>query len=212
MPLDLTRPVALSLIAVLHFLPDDAGPYALVGTLLDALAPGSCLVLSHITGDFAPDQIARAVSVYRASGIPAQARGRDEIVPFFDGLELLDPGLVVTDQWRPDTTRAAGFTDADASCYAAVARKPPIPAAASPTAQAPGASPRGAALAPPAGPHTADAPPVLPATARYEGYCVKCQEKRHYEGEIRISESGRRMAQGACPVCGSTISRIVGKA
>jgi len=46
----------------------------------------------------------------------------------------------------------------------------------------------------------------------YEGYCVKCKEKRHYEGEVRISESGRRMARGTCPVCGSTINRILGKA
>jgi hypothetical protein len=46
----------------------------------------------------------------------------------------------------------------------------------------------------------------------YEGYCVKCKEKRHYEGEVRISESGRRMARGTCPTCGSTINRILGKA
>jgi hypothetical protein len=53
---------------------------------------------------------------------------------------------------------------------------------------------------------------VSDSAASYEGFCLKCQEKRHYDGEIRISESGRRMARGTCPVCGSTISRILGKA
>jgi hypothetical protein len=53
---------------------------------------------------------------------------------------------------------------------------------------------------------------VADSAGSYEGYCVKCKEKRHYEGEIRISESGRRMARGTCPVCGSTINRILGKA
>jgi hypothetical protein len=46
----------------------------------------------------------------------------------------------------------------------------------------------------------------------YEGYCVKCKEKRTYQGEIRTSESGRRMAQGPCPVCGTKVNRILGKA
>jgi hypothetical protein len=46
----------------------------------------------------------------------------------------------------------------------------------------------------------------------YEGYCVKCKEKRTYQGEVRTSESGRRMAQGPCPVCGTKVNRILGKA
>jgi hypothetical protein len=59
-----------------------------------------------------------------------------------------------------------------------------------------------------------------PATVRrgdrvadtYEGYCVKCKEKREYTGEVRVSDSGRRMARGTCPTCGTTINRILGKA
>jgi len=46
----------------------------------------------------------------------------------------------------------------------------------------------------------------------YEGYCVKCKEKRTFEGEVRVSDSGRRMAQGLCPVCGTKMNRILGKA
>jgi hypothetical protein len=53
---------------------------------------------------------------------------------------------------------------------------------------------------------------VSDSTSSYEGYCVKCKAKRHYTGEVRISESGRRMARGTYPVCGSTINRILGKA
>jgi hypothetical protein len=99
--LDPTQPVALSLIAVLHFIPDADNPYALVRALLDALAPGSLLALSHITADFAPTQINQAVGVYRDAKIPAQARSRDEVARFFDGLDLIEPGLVVADRWRP---------------------------------------------------------------------------------------------------------------
>jgi Zn finger protein HypA/HybF involved in hydrogenase expression len=47
---------------------------------------------------------------------------------------------------------------------------------------------------------------------KYEGYCVKCKDKREFDGEVKISESGRRMAQGPCPVCGTKMNRILGKA
>jgi hypothetical protein len=46
----------------------------------------------------------------------------------------------------------------------------------------------------------------------YNGYCVKCKDKRDFEGEVHVSESGRRMAKGKCPVCGTTMNRILGKA
>ncbi len=46
----------------------------------------------------------------------------------------------------------------------------------------------------------------------YNGYCVKCKEKRDFDGEVKVSESGRRMAQGLCPVCGTKMNRILGKA
>jgi hypothetical protein len=46
----------------------------------------------------------------------------------------------------------------------------------------------------------------------YNGYCVKCKEKRDFEGEVSVSDSGRRMAKGTCPVCGTKMNRILGKA
>jgi hypothetical protein len=51
-----------------------------------------------------------------------------------------------------------------------------------------------------------------PVAESYNGYCVKCKEKRDFEGEVKVSESGRRMAQGLCPVCGTKMNRILGKA
>jgi hypothetical protein len=123
--LDLSRPVALSLNAVLHFVPDEFKPYDLVARLVDALPSGSYLVLSHCTGDFAPDEWAEMVSLYHRRGIPAQVRTADEVARFFDGLELLEPGVEVPHRWKPDADQPlADVTDAEASFYVGVARKP----------------------------------------------------------------------------------------
>jgi hypothetical protein len=51
-----------------------------------------------------------------------------------------------------------------------------------------------------------------PVAESYNGYCVKCKDKRDFDGEVKVSESGRRMAQGLCPVCGTKMNRILGKA
>jgi hypothetical protein len=51
-----------------------------------------------------------------------------------------------------------------------------------------------------------------PVAESYEGYCVKCKEKRTFDGEVSVSDSGRRMAKGTCPVCGTKMNRILGKA
>lgn len=121
--LDLTRPVALSLIAIFHFFPDEDDPYSIVRRLLDALPSGSYLSLTHLTADFVPAEINGVAQTYQAQGIPLTPRTRDEIARFFDGLELVDPGLVVPFRWRPDGT-GEDITDADASGWGAVARKP----------------------------------------------------------------------------------------
>jgi hypothetical protein len=54
--------------------------------------------------------------------------------------------------------------------------------------------------------------PTMAETYTGEAYCVKCKEKRHFTGEIKNSDSGRRMAQGTCPTCGTKVNRILGKA
>lgn len=120
--LDLSQPVGLSMIALLHFIENDAD--AIVRTFLDALAPGSYLVLCAATADFDPDQIATAKAIYRARGITAQDRTRDEFECLVRDLELVEPGIVPPHHWRPDIAEVPASYDADVSCYAAVARKP----------------------------------------------------------------------------------------
>ncbi|PVE11707.1 SAM-dependent methyltransferase [Streptomyces scopuliridis] len=122
--IDLTRPVALSLNALLHFVPDEFRPYETVGCLVDALPSGSYLVLSHCTPDFAPEMWERVIAVYHRGGIPAQVRSRSDVLRFFDGLELVEPGLAVPHRWRPEDEPGDGVTDAAVSIYAGVARKP----------------------------------------------------------------------------------------
>lgn len=122
---DLSEPVALSLNALLHFVPDDQHPYQVVSALLDPLAAGSYLVLSHCTPDFDPRAWAAIEEVYTSRGTPLQVRGKAEVERFFDGLELLDPGVVVAHQWRPEPASGPSLvTDAQSSLYAGVARKP----------------------------------------------------------------------------------------
>ncbi|MHB9859409.1 SAM-dependent methyltransferase [Streptomyces sp. YIM S03343] len=119
--LDFDQPIALSLVALLHFLSDEHRPYDLVKDLLDPLPSGSHLVLTHVTGDFAPETWAKIVDIYRDSGIPAQVRSRAEFTRFFEGLDLIDPGIQVATDWHPDLAQGA---PAQVPLYVAVARKP----------------------------------------------------------------------------------------
>ena len=100
--LDFDRPVALSLIALMHFVADEDGAHDLVRTLVDALAPGSFLVLSALTADFEPEQVRRGVDAYAAGGVTLVARSQAETSLFFKGLEVIDPGIVSVVDWRPD--------------------------------------------------------------------------------------------------------------
>ena len=127
--LDLSKPVALSLVGVFHYLPDALKPYDLVKQLVEPLAPGSLLIFSHCTPDFAPDLWERAIQVYKADGGDAQVRSKEEVARFFDGLELVEPGVSVPFQWHPDQQTedlvAKGeFTDVMCSLWVGVAKKP----------------------------------------------------------------------------------------
>ncbi|MFJ1735718.1 SAM-dependent methyltransferase [Streptomyces sp. NPDC088254] len=104
--LDLERPVALLLVAVLHFVEDEDDPYAAVAELAGALAPGSLLVLTHASyeGIPLPQQRAEgAVDVYEDIRNPLIMRSRDEIARFFEGYDMVEPGLVPPPLWRPET-------------------------------------------------------------------------------------------------------------
>jgi hypothetical protein len=99
--LDLTQPVALCLVSVLHFIADDDDPYSIVRALLDPLAPGSYLVLSHATTDTQARGVSDVVSTYRRSSSSLTVRSNDQIMAFFDGLRMLEPGLTLVPAWRP---------------------------------------------------------------------------------------------------------------
>jgi hypothetical protein len=125
--LDLSRPVALMLIAVLHFIPDGDGPYSLVARLLAGLPYGSYLALSHLTGDFDPAAWAGVAAVFKRSGVTMRVRSRPEVERFFAGLDVIDPGVVSLPHWRPEPVEVGGAgqpSDAAVSVYGGVARRP----------------------------------------------------------------------------------------
>ncbi|WP_426567712.1 SAM-dependent methyltransferase [Streptomyces canus] len=104
--LDLDRPVALLLVAILHFVEDEDDPYAAVAELSAALAPGSLLVLTHASYEGIPLPAQRAegaVNVYKDIRNPLIMRSRDEIARFFEGYDMVEPGLVPMPHWRPET-------------------------------------------------------------------------------------------------------------
>ncbi|MFF7941629.1 SAM-dependent methyltransferase [Nocardia gamkensis] len=119
--IDLSQPVGLSLIALLHFIDGDATQ--LVSTYLDAFAPGSYVVICQVTGDYDPAQVAIVREIYRARGISARERNREEFTALFHDLELVDPGIVPPHRWRPNGITPPESHDAKVSCYAAVGRK-----------------------------------------------------------------------------------------
>jgi SAM-dependent methyltransferase len=105
--LDLSRPVALLLIAVLHFLEDSDEPRKAVAELRDTLAPGSLLILTHASTDGGPrkpEEGDKVEGVYRNIGSPLIMRPRTEVERFFDGFEPVEPGVVAMPLWRPDGT------------------------------------------------------------------------------------------------------------
>jgi hypothetical protein len=102
--IDLSQPTGLLLSAVLHFIADEADPWRITQTLRDALAPGSYLVLCHVTDDENPAVAQAATKVYNRS-VPAgiHFRSRSDILRFFGDFELLEPGLVYMPEWRPES-------------------------------------------------------------------------------------------------------------
>jgi SAM-dependent methyltransferase len=104
--LDLNRPVALLLVAILHFVEDDDEPYDAVAQLRDALAPGSLLILTHASYEgipLPPEWAEGAVDVYKDIRNPLIMRSREQIARFFEGYEMVEPGLVPMPYWRPET-------------------------------------------------------------------------------------------------------------
>jgi len=119
--IDFAEPVGLLMVSALHCLSEADEPYRVVATLRDALAPGSHLVVSHVTGN---DEITSGASaIYDKTSAGMNHRGRDEILRFFTGFEILDPGLVRLDEWRPDGALPLISTAGRDYFYCGVGRK-----------------------------------------------------------------------------------------
>ncbi|MFD5743028.1 SAM-dependent methyltransferase [Streptomyces massasporeus] len=104
--IDLNQPVALLLVAILHFVEDEDDPHGAVAELREALAPGSLLVLTHASYEgipLPPERAGGAVDVYEDIRNPLIMRSREEIARFFEGYDMVEPGLVAMPHWRPDT-------------------------------------------------------------------------------------------------------------
>ncbi|WAZ25179.1 SAM-dependent methyltransferase [Streptomyces cinnabarinus] len=120
--LDLDRPVALSLVALTHYLGEEV--HGLLKKYVDTLAPGSFLVLSQVTPDLSPEAIEKAAEQFRRSGTPFHPRSLAEFSRFFEGLELLGPGVIPVTGWRPEPEDVAAQAEGIVPVYAGVARKP----------------------------------------------------------------------------------------
>jgi hypothetical protein len=123
--IDTSRPVGLLLMVVLHFIADGDDPWGIVATLRDALAPGSYLVLGHATYE-GESVVARATEkVYnRSVATGLHLRSRAEILRFFEGFELVDPGLVYVPLWRPDSPDDVPPDPSRFQCLVGVGRNP----------------------------------------------------------------------------------------
>ncbi len=122
--IDFDQPVAVLMVAVLHFIEDREDPWSIVDAYKARMAPGSYLVLSHVTGDDTPaEDIRQAAEVYQNASAPGLARSHAQIARFFNGLDMLPPGLVDPARWhqpvQPAESRRVLF-------YAGIGRKPGI--------------------------------------------------------------------------------------
>jgi hypothetical protein len=100
--LDFSQPVGLLFVACLHNIPDTDDPAGIVGRYLAAVAPGSYLVISHVTGEFAPEKMQQVTEESAKRGSTFIGRSKEEITGLFNGKELVDPGVVLLSYWRPE--------------------------------------------------------------------------------------------------------------
>jgi hypothetical protein len=137
--LDFTRPAAILLLAVLHFLPDADDPAGTLAALAAGLAPGSFVAISHLTSDFAPAAVASGVAAYNEA-VPGgiTARSHAQVSALLGGLSLVPPGVVPVSEWRPDP----GLVRQPADLYAALAATRPGAYRCGSQATPPGPGPR----------------------------------------------------------------------
>ncbi len=120
--LDLSKPVGVLAVAVLHFIGDDEDPQGIVRALTGSLAPGSHFVLSHGTADISPEAAMGVQAAYRSHGVPLTLRSKERFAEFFEGLELIEPGIQVVSEWRATEPPEERPSHADVSWYGGVGR------------------------------------------------------------------------------------------
>jgi len=120
---DFSQPIALILVAVLHFIPDEDEPRGIVSALTDALPPGSYLAASHTSAEHFPEGMAGAGQAYSDRGLRGALRGQEEFAELaFSGLEVVEPGVVLVSEWRPEEG-ALRPMPSEVNTYGGVARK-----------------------------------------------------------------------------------------
>ena len=119
--LDFTKPVAITLLTILHAIPDSDDPHAIVAKLLDAVPAGSFLVVTHWGADFlSQEKRDGLIGVTQRMQQPLTPRSREQVARFLTGTDLVEPGLVRVEEWRPDP---AADDTAGSSLWCAVGRK-----------------------------------------------------------------------------------------
>ncbi|MCA1695708.1 MAG: SAM-dependent methyltransferase, partial [Actinobacteria bacterium] len=121
--IDPTQPIGVLMVAMLHFVPDEADPASIVAQYRKMMAPGSYLALSHATHEGRPDQAGPHTELYRRAGVPLTMRSRLEIETLLDGFELVPPGVVFMPLWRPDSPADVDDHPERFSGYAVVGRR-----------------------------------------------------------------------------------------
>ncbi|MFF4773375.1 SAM-dependent methyltransferase [Microtetraspora fusca] len=101
--LNFDEPIAVLLLAILHFIPDSDDPLGIIGGIRGALPEGSYMVMSHVAVDERPEAAPPVEGIYRSASAQFVARMSSEIEPFFDGLDVAEPGVVNLHEWRPDS-------------------------------------------------------------------------------------------------------------
>jgi S-adenosyl methyltransferase len=121
--IDLSAPVGLMLVAILHFVPDEDRPYDAVARLVEAMPSGSYLTATHATNDYMPPETSTAVNAAdRATRVSFQFRSREEFARFFAGLDLVPPGIVSVSEWHTDDEDTPRPSAAETAVYGGMAR------------------------------------------------------------------------------------------
>jgi hypothetical protein len=123
--LELDQPVAVLLVAFLHLVPDDTEALRIVRYFRDKIASGSYIAITHATGIYNPERSARTNTVYNQATSPVTLRTMEQMQQFFEGLELVEPGIVPTPSWRPESDYDLFAREPErGQAFAAVGRKP----------------------------------------------------------------------------------------